>query len=85
MAKQQSKRAKREAERRARKRRQQTVRGSLVAVAIAALAAVALVLTSGDEAAALAPNFALENTIGETVQLADYAGQPVALIFMHTY
>jgi len=37
------------------------------------------------EAAALAPDFELTSSDGETVKLSDYRGQPVAVTFMHTY
>ncbi len=86
MANKQSKRARREAARRARKRQQRIRWGTVVALVV--LAVTGLVLFSGgsdDQAGALAPDFELETPDGETVRLSDYRGQPVAVTFMHTY
>ncbi len=85
MSSKQSKRARREAARRARQRRRLVGWGG--AVAAVALAVVGLVFVggSGDEAAAMAPDFALETLDGETLQLSDYRGRPVAVTFMHSF
>lgn len=85
MSNKQSKRARREAERRARQRRRLVGWGG--AVAAVALAVVGLVFVggSGDEAAAMAPDFALQTIDGETLQLSDYRGRPVAVTFMHSF
>lgn len=37
------------------------------------------------EVGAEAPNFSLVSNKGETVSLSDYRGQPVAVVFMHTW
>ena len=82
----QSKRARREAARRAAQRRQRTRWVGLAAVIVLGIGAfVVFSGGSGNEAAALAPDFELETNTGETVRLSDYRGQPVAVIFMHTY
>lgn len=86
MANKQTKRARREAARRARQRQQRIRWGTAAALIVFAVAA--LVLFSGgsdDQAGALAPDFELQTSEGDTVRLSDYRGQPVALTFMHTY
>lgn len=86
MVNKQSKRAKREAARLARQRQQRILWGGMAASAVAIIGL--LVLFGGgsdDQAAALAPDFELADSAGETVKLSDYRGQPVALTFMHTY
>lgn len=40
---------------------------------------------SAQTAAPVAPDFQLESIAGGTVSLSDHRGQPVALIFMHSY
>lgn len=80
-----SKRERREAARRAHRRRQRVRWGVLVgAVAIGAVAFLGLGDGGGSEAAALAPDFELKSPAGETVRLSDFRGAPVALTFMHT-
>lgn len=81
-----SKRERREAARRAR-RRTQRIRWTTAVVALVVTATIVVVLSGGasETAGALAPDFELETPDGETVQLADYRGQPVAVTFMHTY
>ena len=86
MANKQSKRARREAARRARQRQQRIRWGT--AAALIVLAGTGIVLFSGgsdDQAGALAPDFELATPDGEAVRLSDYRGQPVAVTFMHTY
>lgn len=39
----------------------------------------------GTGVGALAPDFELIDTEGQTVRLSDYRGKPVALTFMHTW
>ena len=85
MTNKQSKRARREAARRARQR-QQRIRWGAAAASIV-LAVTGIVLFSGgsdNQAGALAPDFELETPDGEAVRLSDYRGQPVAVTFMHT-
>ncbi len=85
MTNKQSKRARREAARRARQR-QQRIRWGAAAASIV-LAVTGIVLFSGgsdNQAGALAPDFELETPDGETVRLSDYRGEPVAVTFMHT-
>lgn len=86
MANKQSKRARREAARRARQRQQRIRWGT--AAALVVLTVTGIVLFSGgsnDQASALASDFELETPDGDTVRLSDYRGQPVAVTFMHTY
>jgi cytochrome oxidase Cu insertion factor (SCO1/SenC/PrrC family) len=85
MSTKQSKRARREAERLARQRRR-LLRWAGIAVAVV-LATVTFVVVAGsdNEAAASAPDFALENLDGDSLQLSDYLGRPVAVTFMHSY
>ena len=86
MANKQSKRDKREAARRAAQRRQRIrLAGWAGAIVLGIGAFVALSGGSAKQAAALAPDFELQDISGETVRLSDYRGQPVALTFMHTY
>jgi cytochrome oxidase Cu insertion factor (SCO1/SenC/PrrC family) len=86
MANKQYKQDRREAARRAASRRHRSRLVSLVAVIVLGIGAlVALSAGSGNQAAALAPDFELETNSGETVSLSDYRGQPVAVTFMHTY
>ncbi len=87
MANKQSKQARREAARRAAQRRQgiRWVSAAAVVAVLGVGAFVAFSGGSGDQAAALAPDFDLETTSGETVRLSDYRGQPVAVTFMHSY
>ena len=88
MANKQSKRDRREAARRAAQRRQRQKwigLGTAFVMAVTALVVISRPGDSGDQAAALAPDFELESATGDTVKLSDYRGQPVALIFMHTY
>lgn len=86
MANKQSRRARREEARRSAQRRQRIRWAGLAAAIVLGIGAfVATSGGSGDEAAALAPDFELETNSGETVRLSDYRGQPVAVTFMHTY
>ncbi len=85
MSNKQSKRARREAERRARQRRRLVGWGGAVAAVALAVVGLVFVSGSGDEAAAMAPDFALETLDGETLQLSDYRGRPVAVTFMHSF
>ncbi len=86
MANKQSKSDRREAARRAAQRRQR-IRwaGWAGAIVLVIGAFVAFSGGSAKPAAALAPDFELQNISGETVRLSDYRGQPVAVTFMHTY
>jgi len=87
MTTRQSKQARREAARAERQRRQLAIWGSVTVAILLAIAAF-VVSSGGSEdgaAEALAPEFELENTSGDTVRLSDYRGQPVAVTFMHTY
>ncbi len=85
MTTKQSKRARREAERLARQRRR-LVGWAGIAVAVV-LATVTFVVVGGsdNEAAASAPDFALETLDGDSLQLSDYRGRPVAVTFIHSY
>ena len=86
MTNKQSKRARREAARRARQRRQRIRWATAAAVIVLAMTGIVLFAGGSDDAvAALAPDFELETSEGETVRLSDYRGQPVAVTFMHTY
>ena len=86
MTNKQSKRAGREATRRAAHRRQRIQCASVAAVVALGLGAfVAFSGGSDNQAAALAPDFELETNSGDTVRLSDYRGQPVAVTFMHSY
>lgn len=86
MARTQSKRARREAARQAARRRQTIWWGSLAAAFVLGVGAIVMFSGgSGSQTAALAPDFELETNTGETVSLSDFAGQPVAVVFMHTF
>ncbi len=86
MANRQSKRARREAARRAAQRRQRMMWGAIIAALVVGVGTFTLIGGgSGEQAAALAPDFALTTSDGETVKLSDYRGQPVAVTFMHTF
>lgn len=86
-----SRRARLEAERRAKQRRQRILFGGLAA-ALVLFGVGALVLTdstSDAESAAAttspAPEVELATVNGDTVSLSDYRGRPVALTFMHSW
>lgn len=85
MTNRQSKRARREAARRARQRQQRIRWGTAAVIILAVTGIIVLSGGSGDQAGALAPDFELETPDGETVRLSDYRGKPVAVTFMHTY
>lgn len=86
MSTKQSKRARREAERLARQRRRLLGwAGIAVAVVLATVTFVVVAGGSDNEAAASAPDFALETLDGDSLQLSDYRGRPVAVTFMHSY
>lgn len=86
MANKQSKRARREAARRAAQRRQRMMWGMIIAALVLSVGAFSLLnASSGDQAAALAPDFELTSSDGVPVKLSDYRGQPVAVTFMHTW
>ncbi|WP_395152502.1 peroxiredoxin family protein [Ilumatobacter sp.] len=81
-----SKKARREAAKRAALRKQFRLWGGLAAIAALAIGSFVLISGgSGDEAAALAPDFELETLAGEPVSLSDYRGRPVAVTFMHSF
>ncbi len=84
MSTKQSKRARREAERLARQRRR-LLRWAGIAVAVVLATVTFVVVGSDNEAAASAPDFALETLDGDSLQLSDYLGRPVAVTFMHSY
>lgn len=85
MSSKQTKRARREAARRARQRRHRIRWGTTAALTILAVTGIVLFSAgSDDQAGALAPDFDLETPDGETVRLSDYRGRPVAVTFMHT-
>lgn len=86
MTNKQSKRARREAARRASQRRQRIRWATAAAVIVLAMTGIVLLAGGSDDpVAAFAPDFELETSEGETVRLSDYRGQPVAVTFMHTY
>ncbi len=85
MANKQSKRARREAARRAHQRRQRITWSAIIGATIVAISAIVFIGGSGNQAAALAPDFTLDRSDGDTVTLSDYRGRPVAVTFMHTY
>ncbi len=86
MAQKPTKRQRREAARLAAQRQQRIKWTSLAFVVVLGISALVIFsVGSEDTAAAAAPDFQLETNTGETVRLSDYLGQPVALIFMHTY
>ncbi len=85
MATNQSKRTRRDAARKAHRRRQRIRWAAAAVVTLAIVGTLTFVAASDNQAAALAPDFELETAEGETARLSDYRGQPVALIFMHTY
>ncbi len=86
MAQKPTKRERREAARLAAKRRKQLRWTGLALVAVLGVGSFIIFgAGSQDQAAAMAPDFQLESSTGEQVRLSDYLGQPVALIFMHTY
>ena len=86
MAAQPSNRARREAARHTRHRRQRLLWAGVAAAALVGIGSIVMVSGgSGNEVVALAPDFELETSQGDTVRLSDYRGQPVAVTFMHTY
>ena len=85
MASNQSKRARRDAALRAHRRRQRIRWAGTAALALAIVGTLTFVAASDNQAAAFAPDFELETADGDTAKLSEYRGQPVALIFMHTY
>jgi len=85
MARKPTKRERREAARLAAQRRQKMKWAGFALVAVLGVGSFVVFGTGSDQAAAIAPDFQLESSNGEQVRLSDYLGQPVALIFMHTY
>lgn len=86
MSSKQSNRARREAERLARRRRRLFGWAGIAgAVVLATATFVVFGGGSDNEAAASAPDFALETLDGDLLQLSDYRGRPVAVTFMHSY
>ncbi len=86
MANKQSKRARREAARRAAQRPQRIRWAGLAAVITVSIGAfVVLSSCSSDQVAALAPDLELTSVDGVPVALSDYLGRPVAVTFMHSY
>mgnify|MGYP001554979702 CR=1 FL=1 len=81
-----SKRTRREAARRTRQRRKRLLWAGVAAAILVSVGAIVIISGgSGNEVAALAPDFELDTIEGDTVRLSDYRGQPVAVTFMHTY
>ncbi len=86
MANKQSKRARREAALKAKQRKQRMTWGGMTAAIVLGIGLfVFLGGSSANEAAAVAPDFELEDADGGTVKLSDFRGQPVAVTFMHTW
>lgn len=98
MAKKKTKRARQQAERQKGQRRARLLWGG-VAMAVLLVVAAFVELrqpdTGGGETAddlriapevgAVAPDFELVSYQGETLRLSDFRGQPVAVMFMHTW
>lgn len=86
MTNNQSKRARRETARRTARRRRRIGLAALAGLVVVGVGSfVVSQAGSGDQVAALAPDFELQTNTGDTVRLSDYRGQPVAVTFMHTY
>ena len=86
MTNNQSKRARREAARRTARRRRGIGLAALAGLVVVGVGSFVVSRAgSGDQVAALAPDFELQTNTGDTVRLSDYRGQPVAVTFMHTY
>lgn len=85
MTTKQTKRARREAERLARRRRQLLGWAGIAVAVVLATVTIIVVGGSDDEAVAGAPDFTLETLAGDSLQLSDYRGRPVAVTFMHSY
>jgi cytochrome oxidase Cu insertion factor (SCO1/SenC/PrrC family) len=97
MAKQRSRKDRREAREQEKKQRRIMIAGALVILVL--IAATFAVLRGGDSSTdtaasgpstaptvgSLAPDFQLVSNLGEQVNLSDYRGQPVAVNFMHTW
>lgn len=80
-----SRRARREAERRTRQRQQRFLWGGIAATIVVVAGAFLLLGGSGDQTGDLAADFELTSSNGDTVKLSDYRVQPVAVTFMHTW
>ncbi len=82
-------RARREAMRKARLRKQRNRRlawGGVVSAMVLGLGALILMSQqSGTSEPEAAPDFELQRFDGEPVKLSDYRGRPVAVTFMHTW
>lgn len=82
-----SKKARREAAKRAARRKQFRLWGGIAAIAALAIGSFAVINRgpSGEDAAALAPDFELATLAGDPISLSAYSGRPVAVTFMHSY
>jgi cytochrome oxidase Cu insertion factor (SCO1/SenC/PrrC family) len=86
MAHSEAKQARRAAARRRAGRRKRMVWGGVFALIVIGVSAVIVLNSdSGDEVAAVAPDFELTSVDGEGVSLSDYRGRPVAVTFMHSW
>lgn len=97
MTKKKSKRAQQKEKLRNQQRRTRIMWGGIATAVLLLVAAFALIRQSGQstetaasqriapEVGAIAPDFELASFGGESMRLSDFRGQPVAIMFMHTW
>ncbi len=84
-SKNQRKRERREAIRRAKQRKRLGMWVGGIAVIAVAVGAFSLMGSGSGDQVTLAADFELGQLGGESVSLSDYRGQPVAVTFMHSW